>query len=145
MICSLMAWVIVVGLVCGQELPPPSILPPPTVLPPGSPFPPGSDAATIMPPDFGVLPEGPLDESNSIPPGYSRPLFWFRGSYLHWWTRDDQYPALLTIGSTSDANPGALGQAGTRIIAPNLDEEHARSGARFNLGMLLDPDSMLSL
>ena len=67
-------------------------------------------------------------------------------SYIHWWTRHDQTPPLLTTGNPASVNPGSLANADTTVllgggpIAP-----HEFSGVSANFGMWLDPERLTSL
>ena len=64
------------------------------------------------------------------------------GEYLGWWTEGMRVPVLATTSTagTAQAQAGVLGQASTRILFGDegLDRD-MRSGARFKLGLWLDP------
>ena len=64
------------------------------------------------------------------------------GEYLEWWTEGMRVPALATTSTVNTPRPqaGELGQANTRVLFGDqgLDSD-ARSGARFKLGLWLDP------
>lgn len=137
-------------------MPPPPVfpgtMPPPDVLPPGvvpgkSPevdFLPGLPKVPLIPPE-GPPPGAPypIPGRSAPPPPPDLPIptpmvFWFRASYLHWWAKDDAATPILTLGSSSDSIPGAIGQSGTQILYSATTEENSRSGGRFNLGFVLD-------
>jgi hypothetical protein len=67
--------------------------------------------------------------------------FWLSAEYLMWWTKGQQLPPLLTVGSPGDANPAALGQPGTSIlygggsISPGMS-----SGGRIKGGLWFGDD-----
>jgi Putative beta barrel porin-7 (BBP7) len=67
-------------------------------------------------------------------------------SYIHWWTRHEQTPPLLTTGNANLANPGSLANTDTTVllgggpIAP-----HEFSGVQAGFGMWLDPDRVNSV
>ena len=65
--------------------------------------------------------------------------FWARAEYLLWTENGTKVPALVTTGSSADANPGALGEPGTTIIVGNgtIDDDF-RSGFRLTAGMWLN-------
>jgi len=66
-----------------------------------------------------------------------RPLFWVRGEYLLWWTKNGNLPILVTRGESTDPIPGALGQPNTKVIYGGDASFQDRSGARFTFGMAL--------
>jgi hypothetical protein len=124
------------GALVNPPLPPP---PGPVVNP--SPFYP--EPRAYVPPVY-VPPTGPLLVPGEAP-GSSR--FWLRSEYLAWWTKDAPLPApLVTVGSASDAIPGALGQPGTQVLygGDNVGMGTA-NGWRLDLGMWLDTEQRFGL
>lgn len=74
-----------------------------------------------------------------LPPAYSaEELLWFRGEYLLWWFKDADIPPLVTTGSPADAEPGALGQPGTRVLFGDEIDYDSFNGARFTIGGWFD-------
>lgn len=74
-------------------------------------------------------------------------VFWLRGEYLLWWTKNGNVPALLTTGGSTDTLPGALGQTETKVLygGDGAVSFKNRSGARFTLGWSPNPDSIWSV
>ncbi|HVC93264.1 MAG TPA: BBP7 family outer membrane beta-barrel protein [Pirellulales bacterium] len=64
------------------------------------------------------------------PPG----RVWVSAEYLYWWTKGERIPTLVTSGSPTDANPGALGQQGTNTLLGNSINSQGQSGGRFTAG-----------
>ncbi|HEY2893756.1 MAG TPA: hypothetical protein VGJ16_06075, partial [Pirellulales bacterium] len=73
------------------------------------------DAADAPQPD--VVVSSPLP----APPVFTQVSpFWVRTEYLLWWSKNGPlHEPIVTLGSSSDAIPGALGQAGTQTILGN--------------------------
>jgi hypothetical protein len=59
---------------------------------------------------------------------------WIDAEYLLWWTKANQLPPLLTVGSPGDARPGALDQSGTSVLYGGSVDNGARSGGRVRGG-----------
>jgi hypothetical protein len=99
-----------------EPLPPPPPPPPPPLPPPGPPL---------------------LD---GLTPGRGAPCFWANTEYLLWWIKSAPVPApLLTTGSTSGVNPGALNDPTTRVLLGGANENYNPfSGFRGTLGGWLD-------
>ncbi len=74
-----------------------------------------------------------------------RPLFWVRGEYLLWWTKNGNIPVLVTRGESTDALPGALEQAQTKVLYAGDVSFHERSGARISAGLALGQERLWSL
>jgi len=68
------------------------------------------------------------------------PGVWFNADYLVWWLSAAPSPGpLLTTGSLLDANPGALGQPGTRVVLGDQSiSNNAFSGLRLSAGTWID-------
>jgi hypothetical protein len=64
--------------------------------------------------------------------------FWMRAEYLLWTIKNNNYPALVTTGSTADTHPGALGAPGTRVLFGGSADQDEMSGGRFTAGGWLD-------
>jgi hypothetical protein len=96
----------------------------------------------------------PIGSSTPVPartiwgPGPATvPRFWFRTEYLLWWNKTGPLSEpLVTLGSPSDAIPGALGQPGTQVIYGG-DGINFRtlSGMRFETGLWLNADQTVAL
>jgi hypothetical protein len=67
---------------------------------------------------------------------------WFSAEYLVWWIKDGPLPGpLVTSCALADANPGAIGQPGTRALLGDDDiDNKARTGGRFTAGYWFDCD-----
>ncbi|MGF1579634.1 MAG: BBP7 family outer membrane beta-barrel protein [Gemmataceae bacterium] len=132
----------------GEDLPPPL---------PGEPEQPEElPAPTPAPvPSFG-----PMDTFQELPPFEEMPqpepepgdgivfppsLFWVRASYLHFALRDDIIPILVTVGSTDDPVPGAIGQTGTSLAFLDRIDDDARDGVRIVAGLARESEGLLSL
>lgn len=63
--------------------------------------------------------------------------FWVGGEVLLWWTKANQYPALVTTGIPG-AMPGVLGQPGTDVIFGGDLDNRMRVGGRFSGGFWLN-------
>jgi hypothetical protein len=67
--------------------------------------------------------------------------FWTEFEWLLWWFKERQLPPLVTVGSATDAIPGALGQPGTRVLFGNSGSDtNPYNGGRFWLGYWCDDD-----
>jgi hypothetical protein len=100
--------------------------------------------ATSVPIDDGGVPEAPGCASEPLAGAPGR--FYARGEYLLWWTRGQQLPALVTIGSPDDVPPAAIGQPNTQVLFGNSEvDTHARSGGRLTVGYWLDADCTLGV
>ena len=68
------------------------------------------------------------------------PRLWFTGDYLLWWTKGAPLPQpLISVGSSGDPTPGALGQPNTRVIyGQGTADFGAFSGVRLGLGGWFD-------
>lgn len=71
------------------------------------------------------------------------PRGWVVGEYLLWWLKESPLPApLVTSGSFAAGIPGALGEAGTRVLIGGQPmDTGANSGGRFVFGLWLDPEA----
>lgn len=69
------------------------------------------------------------------------PRVWFRSEALLWWSKSSPLPIpIVTLGSSADDIPGALGQPGTSILLGNQSIGlPARGGGRFTFGFSFDP------
>ncbi len=64
---------------------------------------------------------------------------WVKADYLLWTESGMKIPALVTTGSTADANPGALGEPGTQTLyGPGTILDEARSGFRLTAGVWMN-------
>ena len=63
--------------------------------------------------------------------------FWIGGEALLWWTKANQYPALVTTGIPG-AMPGVFGQPGTDVIFGGDLDNRMRVGGRFSGGFWLN-------
>jgi hypothetical protein len=81
------------------------------------------------------------------PAGGSPSSFWVRGEYLLWWSRDGQFPALVTTGVPgTTALPGVLGQPGTTVLFGGSDvDNQVRSGGRVTGGLWLNNSQTIGL
>jgi hypothetical protein len=125
-----------VGPALGQDPLPPGTTPlAPSQLPSALP---ASEAVDAPPPE--AVPDAGTAGAQLPPAG-----FWITGSYLHWWVRHDNPPNLISLGSSSDTVPGALGQPGTVPGWANPEDIQGRPGMRFNTGVALERLGGLSL
>ncbi len=81
------------------------------------------------------------------PPGNR---FYASAEYLLWWTRGENLPPLVTVGSAGDlasgANVGAVGLPGTAVLFGGNDvNERARSGGRFMAGWWFGDEHLLGV
>src|SRR5689334_24905725 len=76
------------------------------------------------------------------PPLLQVPRHWVRTEYLMWWSKNGPLDApILTLGSSSDAIPGALGQPGTQILLGNSGIDYRTlSGVRVEGGWWISPE-----
>jgi hypothetical protein len=73
---------------------------------------------------------------------------WVQTDYLHWWTKGNHLPALLTTSSpgTDRADAGVLGRTDTSTLLGNgRIDDRARSGGRLAIGYWLDDDHQTGL
>lgn len=96
---------------------------------------------TQYPPRYG----GPPLATQIAPPNSPSSIssrFWFSHDILLWWTKSSPVPQpLVTLGSTSDSVPGALGQPGTQVIyGGNSIDMRLSAGLRFDTGFWIDND-----
>ena len=70
------------------------------------------------------------------------PRVWFRPEALLWWSKSSPLPVpIVTVGSTADPTPGALGQPGTSVIMGDQNIGlPTRGGGRFTFGFSFDPE-----
>ena len=71
-----------------------------------------------------------------------------RASYLHWWTRGQSLPALVTTSPnrTAQASAGVIGAPGTQVVVGNERfNDEPRSGGRFSLIFWRDPAQSLGV
>jgi hypothetical protein len=114
-------------------------------VPPGPPYPRGIFPPPMPPGQFGPyagLPAQPPPNKPVLPDMVYlvAPKFWFRADTLVWWTKGEPAPQpIVTVGSTSDAVPGALGQPGTNVVygANNYNFGYI-GGVRIETGVWLD-------
>jgi hypothetical protein len=72
--------------------------------------------------------------------------FYGSAEYLLWWVRGSPLPPLVTTGPTSDAIPGALGQANTQVLfGGSTVGTGARSGLRGTIGYWFNDDHTLGV
>src|SRR3954462_1458789 len=73
------------------------------------------DSADALQPD--AVASSPL----LAPPTFTQVSpFWVRAEYLLWWSKNGPlHEPLVTLGSSNDAIPGALGQPDTQVIFGN--------------------------
>jgi hypothetical protein len=65
--------------------------------------------------------------------------FWTEFEWLLWWFKQRQTPPLVTMGSPTDAVPGALGQPGTAVVFGNSGTDtNPYNGFRFWAGYWCD-------
>ncbi len=63
---------------------------------------------------------------------------WVAADYLGWWTKGAPMPPLVTLGDPASANPGALGDPGTRVLFGGSDIGTSMlSGVRLRAGASL--------
>src|SRR5580704_2184966 len=63
---------------------------------------------------------------------------WVAADYLGWWTKGAPMPPLVTLGDPASANPGALGDPGTRLLFGGSDIGTSMlSGVRLRAGASL--------
>lgn len=76
------------------------------------------------------------------PPLLQVPHHWVRAEYLMWWSKNGPLDApILTLGSSSNAIPGALGQPGTQILLGNSGIDYRTlSGIRVEGGWWVNPE-----
>ena len=107
----------------------------------------------ILPKQVFLTPD-PLDSiTNPIPKSVilrEMDGFWVGVDYLNWRIKNGPLPnPMVTSGSLSDAEPGALGQPGTRVLAggnsSNGMDYGPFSGIRMNGGFFLDEDRIFSI
>ncbi|MSU78468.1 MAG: hypothetical protein EXS16_10285 [Gemmataceae bacterium] len=67
---------------------------------------------------------------------------WAQAGFLHWWTKQDSYPSLVTTGN---ANIGTLGNADTVVLFGRQFGPKELSGVQATLGMWLNPELDTSL
>jgi hypothetical protein len=116
----------------GLPAPPMEPLPvAPSQLEPPDP-PPAADSGTMV--DMQACPKGTF--CNKL---------WCDVEYLLWFTKDNQLPPVLTQGSTSDTNPGALGQPGTNILYGGDVGNGLRSGVRIRGGYWFGDDHLFGV
>jgi hypothetical protein len=65
---------------------------------------------------------------------------------LLWWTKGQNLPPLVTVGSPNDQLPGALGQPGTLVLLGNTTvDDRIRSGGRLTAGLWLNEGATIGL
>jgi hypothetical protein len=72
--------------------------------------------------------------------------FWVSAEALVWWVKGQALPPLVTVGSPTDALPGALGQPGTAVVfgGDNVGNA-ARGGGRMRAGWWFDEEHTLGI
>ena len=118
----------------------PPISPPPNWQPPYLPMPPGPTADVPVRPRRARL---TLPEMVYL----VAPKFWFRPDVLLWDTKAAPLPQpIVTLGSTADALPGALGQPGTQVVVGggNVNFGYV-GGIRLETGVWLDERRIVGL
>jgi hypothetical protein len=73
------------------------------------------------------------------------PRFWGDVDYLLWWIRRAGAPPLVTTGGPTDAFPGAIDQATTRVLFGNHLSDGTFNGMRLSLGAWLDREQRIGL
>jgi Putative beta barrel porin-7 (BBP7) len=75
------------------------------------------------------------------------PHFWVEADFLLWHIKSGPLGVpLVTTGNANDANPGALGQPGTRVLFGNSDLNYGlSSGGQFNLGGWFDEEARFGM
>ena len=103
-----------------------------------------------MPPGFVpavpcVAPESPPPQPLAVSGIFAQPenppMAWVEADFLQWWVRQGPVPPLVTTGpSTPPAGvfPGALGNAGTKVLFGNDIDFDSFSGVRLTAGMWFD-------
>jgi hypothetical protein len=127
----------------GTSGPPPAVQAPPgpyPAAPPGMPGqpPPGSYMGLPCPPPGPPCPpqgpppcEGPTDNTQ-----FNVPMFHVGFDYLYWYPRKSSLPPLVTRGSITDPNAGALLAPSTRILLQGTQlEDDQLQGGRISLGI----------
>src|SRR5580704_8749395 len=115
-----------------------------------SPYAQFSPPGPVAPPPGELSGPGVLDHKDFPMFGSSSDRVWATTEYLLWWIKGSPLPpGLVTTGSPTDANPGALGQPGTvpllgSPLAPNLEFDPF-SGFRINVGAWVDMDNTMGL
>jgi hypothetical protein len=81
------------------------------------------------------------------PENDSAPRLWIEGEFLLWFIRNGPLNTpLITTGSTSDSNPGALGQPHTQVLYGNGSLDYgAIPGGRFEIGYWFDQESRFGI
>lgn len=94
-----------------------------------------------------LMPEGMAYEGGTaevFKPNACR--FWLNADYTMNWIRPQRLNnPLLTVGSTADAAPGALGQPGTTLVFGDSVDYNRIDGGRVELGVFLDESRRFSL
>jgi hypothetical protein len=68
---------------------------------------------------------------------------WVQTNFIHWWIRRDSTPPLVTTGSPTSPNPGALGNGDTVILLGNGSVGPTEfSGVQATVGMWLDDERL---
>ena len=104
------------------------------------------DPATVTDGDASGFAAGESVVENVLtdpPPGGN--FFWARADYLLWWIKNSSVPALVTTGSPTDINPGALGQPGTSVLFGGNINNQVRSGGRFSFGLWFNDENTLGI
>jgi hypothetical protein len=82
------------------------------------------------------------------PPAFAQaPPHWVRAEYLLWWSKNGPLnQPILTLGSSSDAIPGALGQPDTQILLGNSSINYRTlSGLRVEGGWWINPEQTFGI
>ena len=90
-------------------------------------------------PALTIMPAGP--------PVAQFPRVWVRTDYLMWWSKSGPAPGpLVTLGSSGDATPGALGQPNTQVLFGDSSINfRTLSGLRVETGWWLNADQTFAL
>jgi hypothetical protein len=129
----------------------PDVLPPPEALPG-----PANAARPFVPLAPGDVPPAPPGDYLVPDTGFRRAWvvdgdgssrLWLQADFLLWFIKDGPLNVpLVTTGSTSDTNPGALGQPHTQVLYGNSGLDYgAIPGGRFEMGYWFDSESRFGI
>jgi hypothetical protein len=94
-----------------------------------------------------LAPEVPAPITAPILVDAQLPRHWVRADYLMWWSKNGPLPGpLVTLGSSADAIPGALGQPNTDVIFGNGSIDfRTLSGVRVEGGWWLNANQTFAI
>jgi hypothetical protein len=133
--------------------PPPMAALPDFIDPFAGPDPPPRDGPPDLPEPYAKPGPPPIDapglgiDLTPLPAPQPFARAWFTADYLMWWVKGQSIPQpLITVGSSNDPVPGALGQPNTRVLFGNDQVQLGLfSGLRLGLGGWLDDDHLYGL